>query len=320
MTAGAPASLQARLLTRLLRLTARPVLARETAPHTARRRFVTTARLFLPDPPFAVFLPDRLEGGLPALWAGVAGRGGAGVLLFLHGGAYVVGSPRTHRALAARLAAAAGLTALLPHYRRAPEHPFPTAVEDALAAYRTLLARGYPPGRIVLAGDSAGGGLALALLAILAAEGLPAPAGLVAFSPQTDLTLSGPSWQENAARDAILPAERGAEIRDMYLQGADPTDPRASPLFADWPVPPPPVLLFAAETEILRDDAVRMAARLRAAGGQAALRLAGDLPHVWPMQHRWLPEARATLAEAGAWVARVLHGETGAAPPSPGKG
>lgn len=304
---GMPRSLRARLLTAASRVLMKPLIARERDPRAARARFLRMARRVAPDPPLAIFLPDRLgQAGLPALWASVAGRGDAGVLLYLHGGAFVMGSPRTHRALAARLGAAAGLSALIPHYRRAPEHPFPAALEDALAAYRALLARGYRPGRIAFAGDSAGGGLALAMAAAAVQEGLPRPAGLVAFSPLVDLTFSGASWLENRGRDALLPAELAPEVAAFWLNGANPADPRASPLQADWAAAPPPALLFVAESEVLRDDAVRMVARLRAAGGRAELRLAGDLPHVWPWLCPWLPEGCATIAEAGSFLAGCL--------------
>jgi acetyl esterase/lipase len=313
--------LRARLLTAASRRLVRPALARQGDIRAARGRFERMAQLFLPDPPRAQFLPDRLGSEeLPALWASVAARDGGGVILYLHGGAFVMGSPRTHRALAARLAAAAGMAALLPAYRRAPEHPFPAALQDALLAYRTLLARGHAAGRIVLAGDSAGAGLALAVAAEIARAGWPAPAGLVGFSPLADMTFSGASMRENRARDALLPAERAGEVARLWLQGADAADPRASPLFADWPAPPPPALLFAACTEVLRDDAVRMAARLRAAGGWAEARILGDLPHVWPWLCPWLPESCATIAEAGAFLAAcVARTDPAAAPQFPSK-
>ena len=338
------ADLRWRLLRALLRLTVRRQLARASDPAAARAQFLRSVRLFVPDPPGAVFLPDR-PGDVASLWAWLAAQDDPGhapraeepaqvasppgVLLYLHGGAFVLGSPRTHRALAARLAGAAGLRALLPHYRRAPEHPFPAALTDAMAVYEALLGRGYPAGRIALAGDSAGGGLALSLAAEIGRRGLPAPGALVAFSPVVDLTFSGASWRENHDRDPMLPAERGPDMAAMWLQGADPRDPRASPLFAEWVTPPPAALLFAAETELLRDDATRMAARLRAAGGQAEARIAGDLPHVWPFLCPWVREGCETIAEAGAFLAAAVQGsrqepcarpfEGNCPPPGPGR-
>lgn len=325
-------SWQARVLGLLSRRVARPRLARQRDPMVARTDFLRSVRLFLPDPPGAVHLPDRVGatpaqpapaprvmpsaaaplGGIPALWARPAGGGGAGLVLFVHGGAMVMGSPRTHRGLALRLAGPVGCDALLPHYRLAPEHPFPAAFDDVCAAYLDLLARGHRPGRIVLAGDSGGGALALALLAAIGRHGWPAPAGAVVFSPLTDMSFSGASVAQNAARDLLLPAERCDEVAQMYLQGADPRDPRASPLWADWAVPPPPVFLAVAETEILRDDTLRMAARLRAAGGEAVVCRRGippapPLPHVWPFLAPWLPEGRETLAEAQAFIRARLR-------------
>ncbi|MGY6412441.1 MAG: alpha/beta hydrolase [Alkalilacustris sp.] len=304
---SASLSLRARLVTALSRRLARPALARQHDPQAARADFLRAATRFALDPAGALYreVPGGL-GGRPALRASVPPRDGAGLILYLHGGAFVMGSPRTHRALAARLAAQAGMAAVLSDYRLAPEHPFPAALDDALSAYTALLERGHPAERLCLAGDSAGGGLALSLMAEAARRGLPRPAGLVAFSPFADLTRSGASWTENAQRDPLLPAERGADVPELWLQGNPPEDPRASPLLADWPAPPAPTLLFAARTELLRDDALRMAARLRAAGGRAEARIAGDLPHVWPWLAPWLPEANRTLAEAGAFLAACL--------------
>jgi acetyl esterase/lipase len=230
---------------------------------------------------------------------------GGGHLLWLHGGAFCLGSPRTHARLVAALATAAGTGAVIPRYRLAPEHPFPAAVEDARAAWEGLLAEGLPPGRIVLGGDSAGGGLAFALLNELLARGLPPPAGVVALSPWADLTLSGGSLATLARRDAFLPAARMAEVRDLYLAGADPADPRASPHLGRFPGAPP-VLIQASRAEILLDDARMMAARLAAEGAEVTLDLVPAAPHVWQVYHGWLPEADAALARAAAFVRRCL--------------
>nr|WP_242511948.1 alpha/beta hydrolase [Rhodobaculum claviforme] len=295
--------MRARALTGLSRRLLRPALAAMADPAQARRAFGHAARWGAPDPRGARYRRDVL-GGVPVLRVAGPPGGARGVVLYVHGGAFVAGAADTHRALAARLAAGAGLAAVIPDYRLAPEHPFPAALEDVVAVLHALSA----DGPVVLAGDSAGGGLALSALA--QATG-PVPAGLVAFSPFVDLTLSGASWRENAARDALLPAARGDEVAALYLGGARADDPRASPLFARWQAPPP-VLMFAARTEVLRDDAVRMARVLRAAGGRAEVRLAGDLPHVWPWLCPWLPEACATLAEAGAFAAACVQELRGA--------
>jgi monoterpene epsilon-lactone hydrolase len=296
-------SWQLRLLDLYLRRVERPKLARAVDIAPTRRGFERAARLVFRAPPYAVFRPDRL-GGRPFLWAhGRPAR--PGLLLWFHGGIYVMGSPRSHRGMVAALAMAAGCRAGLPDYRLAPEHPFPAAFEDALAAWDGLIARGYAPGRIVLGGDSAGGGLALALLAHLLARGGAHPAGLIALSPLTDLARTGASMVENAGRDALLPARSKADPLGWYLRGADPRDPRASPLYADFP-DPPPVFLQAARSEMLRDDTQRMADRLRASGGAVTIDMWPNTPHVWPIFRGWLPEADAAIAQAGRFVGAAL--------------
>ena len=268
---------------RRLAYTADPLLARQ---------FFHYQRFLFHDPPYATYLPDQL-GSVPAIWVSRRARR-RGLLLYFHGGAYVMGSPETHRGMVARLASLIGVPALLPDYRKAPEHPFPAAFEDAWTAWQTVLDRGYPPESIILGGDSAGGGLALALLSRICTTGGPRPAAAFACSPWTDLSLSGASLVENADADHLLPASRTVEARDSYLAGADPTDPRASPVFGAFP-DCPPVLLQVANTEILRDDSKRMAEVLRAEGAEVTLDLLGDLPHVWTIFQGWLPEADEAL-------------------------
>lgn len=294
-------SLRLKLINAYLRRVEKPWLARVKTPAEVRAGFERSARLFR-DPPLALYLPDRLD-GVASLWAQVRPRR-AGVILHLHGGVYLMGSPRTHRAMLARLSAMTGLRALLPDYGLAPERPSPVALEDALAVWRALVGRGYRPDEIVLSGDSAGGGLMLALLARLLAAG-ERPACAVAMSPWTDLTLTGASLAENAVRDPLLPVSRIEEARDFYLAGADPAGPGVSPLFAEFPGAPP-VFLQAAETEILRDDTLRMAGRLRAAGAEVELDLWGDLPHVWPIFQGWLPEADEALARHARFITARL--------------
>ncbi len=300
----APApSRRLRALVTLLRLTAKPALARMSGPAEARRAFERAARWgLLRRPPFVVHLVD---GGVPQIHWVSSGRSRVrGVILYLHGGACIAGSPATHEGLAARLSRLSGVRVALPAYRLAPDHPAPAAFDDACAAHAALRARGYRPDEIVLAGDSAGGGLALALLAELCARG-QAPAGVIAFSPWVDLTLSGASVRDNARVDPLLPAARAEEVVG-YVRGALATDdPRLSPLFARFERPPP-VMIEVGETEILRDDALRMAERLRAAGGEVRLGVRPLVPHAWPLFDGWFPEARQTLRCAARFVAEVL--------------
>lgn len=297
---------QALLLRAALRVTLRPIMAASADPIAARRRFKRQARLAFHAPRGSRIAPRPTSGAdsPEGLWVatGDAPRGGPDqpLILYLHGGAYIMGAPETHAPMLAALSLRALLPAFLPRYRLAPEDPFPAAFDDALAAWDGLIARGWPPDRIVLGGDSAGGGLALALLAALCARGTP-PAGLFAFSPWTDLTLSGAAIRQNARADQYLPVNRLDEVRDFILNGADPSDPRISPLFARFEAPPP-VLIHVAQSEILRDDALRMALPL----SQADIRLAGDLPHVWPIFHSILPEAHATLDETARFTRSCL--------------
>lgn len=289
-----------------LRWREKPYLARVTEPEELRRGFELRARVYF-HAPRGTEKRRLTVGGRPGLEVRAGGE--SPVVLWFHGGAYVFGSPATHAAMLARLCRETGGRAILPDYRKAPEHPFPAALEDAEAAWRDLLAGGADPAQIIVGGDSAGGGLALALLGVLLAKGGPLPAGLVAFSPVTDLTWSGESVRRNVAADVLLPAERAQEMAARYLGTADPRDPRASPLYADF-TGAPPVYLTAGDTEILLDDTTRMAERLRAQGVAVTVEDARDLPHVWPIFHNALPEARATLRRVARWIS-PLRGRRG---------
>lgn len=292
-------SLRRRVLNLAMRLMEKPYLARVEDPAHLRDGFERKARVWFRPPRGSRFETERC-GEVPVLWVcgpGVTRKDGTAILYF-HGGGYVFGSPQTHRAMLARLSALTGLPACLPGYGLAPEHPFPRAVEDGL---EVLEAMGDHPGGVILGGDSAGGGLALAISSAALRQGGPRPRALFAFSPLTDLTFSGESLRRNARADPMLPANRSGEMAQMYLQGADPQDPRASPLFAEH-AGAGPVWLAVSDTEILLDDTRRMAARLRAQGVAVTEILRPDLPHVWPMFHNLLPEADATLRDLADWI------------------
>lgn len=284
-----------------LRWVEKPYLARETDFVRARVRLERAAARIAPPP--GTRLESRPLGALPA--TRVAGPEGK-MILWLHGGAFCLGSSRSHAGMVAYLARRIGAAAVLPDYRLAPEHPFPAAAEDALAAYAALLAEGVDPARLVLGGDSAGGGLVFSVIGQLRAAGLPMPACALVFSPWVDLTLTQPSLTGLAAREAMLPANRVREIRDFYLAGADPRDPRASPLFADL-TGAPPTLIQASEAEILRDESRALAAALSSQGVDVALELWPDTPHAWQLYQRRLPEAEAALDHAARFVlARLM--------------
>ncbi|MFF4340096.1 alpha/beta hydrolase [Kitasatospora sp. NPDC001540] len=228
-----------------------------------------------------------------------------GRLLYLHGGGYLVGSPDTHAGLIGELARRAGLRAISPDYRLAPEHPFPAAVDDGLAAYRELLESGTDPRSLVLAGDSAGGGLVLATLLAARDAGLPLPAAAVLFSPWTDLTLSGASYRSRKEADPIFTEDDIRAYADHYLGARDRTNPLASPLFADL-TGLPPLLLQVGANELLLDDAVRLAARAAEQDVAVTLEVESGLPHVFQHQFGRLDEADAALERAARFLTARL--------------
>jgi phosphinothricin tripeptide acetyl hydrolase len=239
--------------------------------------------------------------GVPAQWLRPRGAGPVTVL-YLHGGGYVIGSSRSHRHLAAAIARAAGGAALVPDYRRAPEHRFPAAVEDAVAVYRGLLDdHGAAPGAVAIAGDSAGGGLTVATLLALREAGVPLPAAAVLISPWTDLTCSQPSHATRAAVDPIVDASLLARMAAAYLGPADARAPLASPLHGDLRGLPP-LLVQVGSDEVLLDDATLLVARARAAGVEATLEVWDRMVHVWHWFLPMLDEAPAAVGRIGAFV------------------
>jgi acetyl esterase/lipase len=252
-------------------------------------------------PPADTVVEPAAAGGVPAEWVSRAGTTDGPVILYLHGGSYLVGSPRTHRELGARLVGAAGGRVLLLDYRLAPEHPCPAALADALAAYRWLLDEGVDARRMVVAGDSAGGGLALATLVAARDAGLPVPAAGVCLCPWTDLALTGASLTTRAARDPFLAREGLAQAVALCLGELDARDSRASPLYADL-AGLPPLLVQAGGVDILHDDATRLAERARAAGVDVTLDVWDAMPHCWQAFAALLPEGQQAVERAGAFI------------------
>lgn len=246
-------------------------------------------------------------GGVPAEWVWVGEqRPTAPSMLYVHGGAYVAGSLKSHRGFVSRLAEALGGAVLHLDYRLAPEAPFPAAVDDAVAGYRWLLQQdGIAPATTIVGGDSAGGGLALALLVALRDAGDPLPAAATLISPWTDLTLTGDSATSRAELDVMLTKEELLERAAEYLDGTDPETPLASPLFADLSGLPP-LLLQVGDPEVLLDDATRVAARAEAAGTVADLRVWPEVFHVWMAAAGMVPEADEAVAELAEWVQERL--------------
>jgi monoterpene epsilon-lactone hydrolase len=296
-------SWQLGLLNNLLRYGGRPRLARTTTPEEGARDFERAARHLFRVPPLTCHLTGQIgQTRVHKITAGPVPDDR--VILYLHGGAYFAGSGATHLGLLARLSRLTGLGVIAPDYRLLQDAPFPAALDDARTVWQHLVATGIDPDKIVLGGDSAGGGLALALLAELTQASTP-PAALFAFSPWTDLTMSGDSIASMGPQDVILPVHRMAEVASVYLGGAATADPRASPLFADF-VAPPPVLIQVGSHEALLDDSRRMATRLRDAGGEVTLEVWAKTPHVWHLFDGYLPEARAALRTAAGFIQSSL--------------
>ena len=227
------------------------------------------------------------------------------LVLYLHGGGHVSGSPALYGDFTWRIAAATRARTVILDHRLAPEHPFPAALDDAAAAWRGLLDEGADPRHCAVVGDSAGGGLALALALRLRDEGGPLPAAVVALSPWTDLAITGESCRLNAAADPLLNQADLLPFSAQYRGGADPRDPYVSPLYGD-PRGLPPTLLQVGSDEILRDDAERMAERMRQAGCEVTLEIWPRMPHVWHGFAPVLPEARRAITRIGEFIRRQV--------------
>jgi monoterpene epsilon-lactone hydrolase len=287
----APASAAAQRATRFLRRYAKPrlegLIRKGHAAQLLYERVIP--------PPRAPFAPgitgDFIEAVEPRIGA---------TLVYLHGGGFVIGAPRLFRFVTKRFAQA-GFDAFAPAYRLAPEHPFPAALDDAYAAYQAL--RAARPGPIVLAGDSAGGGLALSLMLRARDAGLPMPKAATLFSPWTDLAATGASIRENEERDALFTRRLIAMGGRLVAGATSVRDPRVSPLYADLSGLPP-MIVHASRDEALRDDSTRLVERLQAAGVEAEIALWPDVPHGWQLMP--IPEAAQSRDRAIAFVKRQL--------------
>lgn len=247
-------------------------------------------------------------GGVPAEWSLAPGSDAAKVLLFLHGGGYISGSLTSHRTMASGAGRAAGICTLAIAYRLAPEHPFPAALEDALAAYDFLLSHGYEASRIAVGGDSAGGGLTLAVFQSLRTRGAALPAAGWLVSPWVDLRMTGASMDTKDAVDPLIHRDYLQQLADAYLSGgASPDDPLVSPLYADLSGLPP-LLVQVGSAETLLDDAVRIAGRAGAADVPVTLSVYPHMIHAWAIWHQRLGAGRRSLEEAGSFLRRALGG------------
>ena len=247
-------------------------------------------------------------GAVAAIWAEpaeLAGSADAPVICYFHGGGYRVGSAKAWAPFGTHLAAACQARVLLVDYALAPEQPFPAAVNDALAAYRWLLET-TDPSQIVLAGDSAGGGLAPALLMALREAGLALPAGCVCLSPWSDLTNAAASFQTNQGSDFMFSKEAADAAAESYLAGHAADHPHASPVFGDWQGMPP-LLIQAGSPEVLLDDARNLAAAAQQAGVAVELKVFDDMPHVWQLNYPAFPEAVEAVDDIARFVQQVAR-------------
>lgn len=225
-------------------------------------------------------------------------------ILYVHGGGYVSGSINDHRLIVAKLVKECQVNTLLYNYRLAPEHPYPAAVEDSVAAYRWLLEQGFAPDKIMIVGESAGGGLCLALLLALRDQSIPLPAGAVAISPWTDLACTGESYRSKAK--VCLSPEGSWTVYSKYYAGdADRTTPWLSPLYGDLHGLPP-LLIQVGDDEILRDDSIRFAEKAKAAGGNVRLRVEKGMVHCYPLLAPMFPEATQSMNEICAFIQQHL--------------
>ena len=242
--------------------------------------------------------------GVSAEWVDADASDATKVLLYLHGGGYVIGSISTHRGLVGRIVQASGIRGLSVDYRLGPEHPFPAAVEDAAAVYRFLLAEGIEPSNIAIGGDSAGGGLTFATLLALKDAGDPLPGAAIALSPWVDLEGLGESMQTKADADPMVTRDGLLMMAGLYLDGADPRHPHAAPLYGDLSGLPP-ILVQVGTAETLLDDSIRITERARDAGVAIELQQFEDLVHVF-QAFAPVPEALDAIEKLGAFLKRHL--------------
>lgn len=275
-----------------------------TSPIEVRRAAWDGLAKRFPTPPDVRIERESL-GGVPALRVSPPGVRTDRVILFFHGGGFVLGSAWSHQELLSRLARAAGVQGIAIDYRLAPEHPFPAGLEDCVAAYEGLLAAGMKPSDIAFAGDSAGGTFVIAAMLAARERGLELPACGVCWSGWYDLTASSPSFTTNADRDYFVPPGFAQSAPNLYLNGADPKSPRVSPIFGDLSNFPP-VFIQVGEPEVLSDDARWLERKLKEGGGEATLEVWPDMCHIWQFFGPMLDEGIDATIRSGKFIRKHL--------------
>jgi len=280
---------------RRMLLAARAALARTDSAKVVRAMTHRAAPMFARQEAYAASEPFAI-GEARAWWIDPSGSPQGGVILYFHGGGFIAECRAIHDPLLAALARAAGARGLMIDYRLAPEHPFPAATEDCFAAWNWMLSKGFDPARVVFAGDSAGGNLAVGTAMRARDEDLPLPAAIVLMSPMLDLTFSGPSFERNDGIDPMLRAGTARRVQTWYAPGLDLADPRISPLYGRMDGLPP-AMLHVGSPEILLDDTLRYAARTP----DARVAVWHDMPHVFPAI-RGIPEGDRAIAEMADFI------------------
>ena len=301
------ASPQAEAIKDILRQVREEALGAETIPTLEEQRAAMDDFRDLTAEPAGVTVTAVDAGGVPSQWVVPDGAADDRVLMYLHGGGYVIGSMDTHTRLVGHLASAAGCRALNVDYRLAPEHPHPAAVTDSTTAFGWLLAQGVDPAKTAISGDSAGGGLTMATLVKLRDDGRPQPAGAVPISPWIDLEGTGESMDGKAEADLLVGRDGLKMMSDMFLAGQDARDPLAAPLYADL-TGIAPLYIQVGGDETLLDDSTRLAARAASAGVDVRLDCFPEMQHVFQMAAGNVPEADDAIARAGEWLRARMGG------------
>ena len=300
-------SIRASLINFMLKRTIKNQFASLDSDVSAFREQMAASNQFAPKIPEDVVTDNIDANGVACEWVSMGDAIGNKVLMYLHGGGYVLGGPDSHRDLCWRLSEISGVRVLVVDYRLAPEHPFPAAVDDATSAYRWLLDEGYSASDIVIGGDSAGGGLAVAMMINLKNLGVKLPHGAILLSPWVDLSCSGDSIAAHASVDPMLSPVALEKFAAMYIGDLDRKAPLASPLFADLSGLPP-MLIHVGSTEVLLSDAERLVSKLNEAGCEVVLEVWPKMAHVFQLFAGRVPEAREAVDKLGAFVKQRLGG------------
>lgn len=290
-------SIQSSTVHMIVKLMRRSLFIHKTETHTHRISFERLSNIT--KYPRFVEKEEVLYAGIPSAWFKAAKTSNDKVILYLHGGGYCVGSYNSHRAMIARIARSSGHPVLAVNYRKAPENPYPAAVEDAVKVYKQMVADGWK--NIFIAGDSAGGGLALATTLKLRDEGFKMPAALVLISPWTDLTGSGDSVVRKANEDPLIDPSLLGVFAKKYYADTDPKHPLISPLFADYHQFPP-VLVQVGTEEVLLDDSTRLVNKLKDAGVDVEFEMWDDMMHVFHWMAGIIPEGNQAIDKIGLYV------------------